>query len=360
MLNTQGLYSEKKAYLTATAYDGTTTRTVTTTSAYNTATWVKAEACYTTDGTLSILVNGVKVASTYGAPLLTLNNASAPLTIGNSYALDAPFPGSLALLKLSATVPTAEQSLWMYEQEKQLFRDGAQCLLPDSGAIQDLTYDDATDKWIAVSTTNESSWTGLVRTDATAVPSGTYSHIAANSGIKLESRITTNPGVDITIPAYGLREELFKKAEAVARLNQDIVTFDYVGGFTATTAIGNTDITLTTALSYPSTVNLVGATVTGTGIPANTVIQAIGGTAVDGKIYLSKAATAAGTAQISLTDFPLPTGYETKAAMVTGTLKQEGSTKDFTRLFDGFKETVRFAVAPGYTAWVQVQAVKTI
>jgi len=358
LLNTHlGESYSKNAYLTATAYDGTTTRTVITTSAYNTATWLKAEACYTTDGTLSILVNGVKVASTYGNPLLTLNNASAPLTIGNSYALDAPFPGSLALLKLSATVPTAEQSLWMYEQEKQLFRDGAQCLLPDSGTIKDLSYDDATDKWIAVSTTNESSWTGLVRTDVTAVPSGTYSHIAANSGIKLESRITTNPGVDITIPAYGLREELFKKAEAVARMNQDIVTFGYVGGFTATTAIGNTAITSVAGLSYPSTVNLVGATVTGTGIPASTVIQAINGTT----IYLSKAATAAGTTvQISLTDFPLPTGYETKAAMVTGTLKQEGSTKDFTRLFDGFKETVRFAVAPGYTAWVQVQAMKTI
>jgi len=41
----------------------------------------------------------------------------------------------------------------MYEQEKHMFRDGAQCLLPDANAISDLTYDDATDKWIAVSTT---------------------------------------------------------------------------------------------------------------------------------------------------------------------------------------------------------------
>jgi hypothetical protein len=40
--------------LQATAFDGTTTRTVTTTAAYNTATWLKAEADYTTDGTRAI------------------------------------------------------------------------------------------------------------------------------------------------------------------------------------------------------------------------------------------------------------------------------------------------------------------
>jgi hypothetical protein len=59
-------------FLTATAFDGTTTRTVTTTAAYNTATWLKAEADYTTDGSLSISVNGQEVAVTRGTPLLPL------------------------------------------------------------------------------------------------------------------------------------------------------------------------------------------------------------------------------------------------------------------------------------------------
>lgn len=338
--------------LTATAYDGTTTRTVTTTAAYNTATWLKAEANYRA-GRLAILVNGVEVAVTHGTPLLTLNNANAVLTIGNSYALDSPFPGSIALLKLSATVPTPEQSAWMYEQEKQMFRDGAQCCLPDSGAIVDLAYDNATDKWIAVSATNESEWSGLVRTSVTPVPAGSYTKAAAASGVQLLARSTSSPGVDVTIPAYGLREELVKRAESAARLNAQLAVFDYVGGFTASTTSGSTSITSVAGLTYPA--SYIGAQITGSGIPAGTVITGVSGTT----IYLSAAATATATGvQISFTDFALPVGYEAKAVLSAGALKQEGATKDYTRLFDGFKETVRFGAAPGYTAWVQVQAAR--
>ena len=341
--------------LTATAFDGTTTRTVTTSAAYNTATWLKAEACYTTDGTLSIRVNGVEVAATRGNPLLTLNNSSATLTIGNSQALDAPFPGSIALLKLSATVPTAEQSVWMYEQEKQLFRAGAKCCLPDSGNIVDLTYDDATDRWIAVSAANESEWAGLVRTSVTPVPAGSYTRAAAASGIQLLARSTTNPGVDVSIPAYGLREELVRRAEAAARLNKDLVAFDYVGGFTATTVNGNTAITSVANLSYPGSV--VGAAVTGSGIPAGATIVAISGTT----IYLSAAATASASGvQINFTDFHLPVGYEAEEVSSAGTAKQEGATKDWTRRFDGFRETIRFGTAPGNTTWVQIQASRSV
>jgi hypothetical protein len=336
-------------YLTATAYDGTTTRTVTTAAAYNTATWLKAAATYKA-GKLAILVNGAEVASTNGAPLLTLNIAEAVLTIGNSYALDAPFPGSIALLKLGATVPTVEQELWMYEQEKHMFRDGAQCLLPDANAIADLTYDDATDKWTAVSSTNESSWSGLVRTAVKPVSAGTYTKVFDTSGVHLCARITTNPGVDITIPAYGLREQVLKRNQ-----RQDIAVFDYLGGFTATTNItAGTSLNLTSVASSLYPTSYVGAIVTGSGIPATTSVVGVSGTT----IYLDKAATiAASGVQIAFTDFILPVGYEAKTVYVDGVMKYEGATKDFTRLFDGFKETIRFGVAPAYTAKVQIQSI---
>lgn len=339
--------------LTATAFDGTTTRTVTTASAYNTNQWLKAEACYTTDGSLDILVNGREVAVTRGTPLLTLNNASAPLTIGNSFAADAPFPGSIALLKIGATVPTADQSVFMYEQEKQMFRENAASVLPDTGALVDMAYDDATDRWVAISGTNESYWAGLVRTSVTPVPAGSYTKIVAGSGLEMAARVTTNPGVDVTIPAYGLREELVKRAESAAKLSKEIVVYDYVGGFTATTAVGSTAITSAAGLTYPT--SYIGARITGTGIPANTTILGVSGTT----IYISAPATAAGTG-VSMTflDFILPIGMEAKAVMSAGLLRQEGATKDYTRLFDGFAETIRFAVAPGATAWVQVQATK--
>lgn len=340
--------------LTATAFDGTTTRTVTTTAAYNTGTWLKAEADYTTDGTLSISVNGVEVAATRGNPLLTLNNSNAVLTIGNSFTLDAPFPGSIALLKLSATVPTAEQAQWMYEQEKQMFREGAQVCLPDAGAIADLAYDEATDKWIAVSAANESEWSGLVRTSVTPVPAGSYSRVTAGGGVQMLARTTTNPGVDVTIPAYGLREELVRRAEVAARLNAQLATFDYVGGFTASTTTGNTAITSATGITYPT--SYIGAQVTGAGIPSNTTVVSVSGTT----IYLSAAATATATnVQISFTDFILPVGYEAKVVLSSGLSRVEGSTKDFTRRFDGFKETIRFAAAPGNQAAVQIQAVRS-
>lgn len=349
-----GMVVGKLGRLTAIAYDGTTTRTVTTPAAYNTATWRKARVNYTTDGTLAILINGVQVAATRGNPLLTLNNANAVLTIGNSFALDAAFPGSIALLKLSATVPTAEQAVWMYEQEKHLFQAGAQCCLPDAGAIADLTYDEATDKWIAISATNESEWSGLVRTSVTAVPSGSYTRAVAGGGVQLLARSTTTPGVDVTIPAYGLREELVKRAEAAARLNAQTALYDFVGGFTANTTLGNTAILSIANLTYPTRIQ--GALVTGTGIPANASITDVSGTTG----YLSATATATGTSvQINLLDFALPTGLTATAVSVNGVVQREGPTAAYTRLFDGFREVIRFAVAPGNTAWVQIQTVRS-
>ena len=341
--------------LTATAFDGTTTRTVTTTATYSSAQWLKAEANYTTDGSLAIRVNGREVAVTRGNPLLTLNNTSAVLTIGNSFTLDAPFLGSIALLKLGATVPTPEQSTFMYEQEKQLFRANAVSVLPDSGSVVDMSYDDATDRWVTVSSTNESYWSGLVRTSVTPVPAGSYSKIATTSGIELAARTTTNPGVDVTIPAYVLREELVKRSEPANKLNRQIAVYDYIGGFTGNITTGSTAIASVTNLTYP--VSLVGARISGTGIPANTTITAVSGTT----IYISAAATATTTGLvISFLDFNLPVGFETESVTSAGVVKQEGATKDYTRLFDGFIETIRFAVAPGATTWVRIQATKSI
>ncbi len=429
--------------LIATAYDGTTTRTVTTTAAYNRATWLKAEAVYKTDGSLAIFVNGQEVAVTRGNPLLTMNskynlltyteawatspwgsqyysvvannagtdplggntaskvtftsnysnvgqsvatvsgasytfsfwakwlsgntslkirhyrsatgnntsftptsawqkftvtvlgvsgggnvdfgvedmnssgfgeilvwgaqvelgsNATtyqrvsaatdfdfqAPLTIGNNYALDAPFPGSIALLKLSASVPTAEQATWMYEQEKHLFSTGAKCVLPASTSVLDLAYDDATDTWSTLQATYESSFSGLVRT-ATQTPSaGSFSKVAEGSGVKLLGRTTTNPGVDVQMPAKNLRSKDMPKDT-----NQDITVFDF-------------------------------------------------------------------DAVTSQTDFVLPVGYTARVVYSAGAQKRIGSTKDYTVLFDGFRETVRFGTAPGNGVWVQIHAVKEV
>ena len=308
----------------------------------------------TANGTDGIYIWGAQLelgstARTYQRVTSAAETEVAPLTIGNSYNLDAPFPGSIALLKLSATAPTYDQAAWMYEQEKELFRENAQCCLPDSNAIQDLTYDDKTDSWIAVSTTNESTWTGLVRTSVTPVSAGTYSKVSATSGVKLQARITTNPGVDVTIPPIALKQELIDNFPIV----DGPFTFDYVAGFTGNTTINSTALTSVASLNYPSQTTIIGAQVTGSGIPTGTTIIGISGTT----IYISNPATATATnVQIKFTDFVLPIGYSALTVRVNGTAQSEGATKAYTRLFDGFRETIRFAVAPAYDAWVQLES----
>lgn len=343
---------DSEGRLAAEAYDGTTTRRVTSPAAYNTGTWLKARATYNA-GKLAITVNGVEVASTVGAPLLTMNNSNAVLTIGNSRTLDAPFPGSIALLKLGATVPSPEQAAWMYEQEKQMFRDGAQITLPAATAVTDLAYDQSRDRWVAVQSGNESSFTGLVRTATSTPTTGNFSKVSATSGVKLLARTTTSPGVDVTIPAYGLREELVKRGEAAAKASKTLTVFDFdTIGFTATTTNASNQLTLVASVVGTP---YLGMGITGTGIPAGTTITGINGTTYT----LSANATAAGTAvTMGQTDFTLPVGYVAKDVLSVGARKREGTTKDWVRLFDGFRETVRFAVSPGSAAWVQINAAK--
>jgi len=338
--------------LTASVFDGTTTRTVTSAVAYNSATPIKARVSYRTDGSLTLLVNAVQVGQTIGAPLLTLNNASAVLTVGNNRDLNAAFPGSITLVKLGATVPTTEQAQWMYAQEAAMFQAGAKCVLPDSNAIIDLAYDDLTDQWNAITSANESTFTGLVRTATAPVSSGTFSRSATQSGVKLLSRATTIPGVDVTIPAYGLREELVRRGEAAAAQSRTQTIFDYVGGFTATTTTAAaTANTLTAVSGVTPNASHIGMFVTGSGIPASTNITGFLGAV----FYISKPATAAASGvSISFTDFALPVGYTATTVANAGTLREEGASKTWTRLFDGQKETIRFGTAPGVSAWVQI------
>jgi hypothetical protein len=234
----------------------------------------------------------VQVAQTTGAALLTLNNAAAVCTIGNNRALTAAFPGSIALVKVGATVPTAEQAQWIYAQEQQMFRAGAQVTLPDAGAVTDLTYDEDQDKWVAITAANESSWTGLVRTATAPAAAGSLIKAEARSGIKLLARSTTSPGVDVTIPSYGLRSELVNRSLAAARLSRIQQPFDFdCIGITATTTSGSPTLTSVVVLTGTP---YVGMGISGSGIAAGTTIVAI-----SGNVYtLSANATAAASGRL--------------------------------------------------------------
>jgi hypothetical protein len=246
---------------------------------------------FTAAGTETVYAWGAQLetggtAKTYQRVAAAAETLGPVLTLGNNFALDAPFPGSLALVKLSATVPTAEQTAWVFEQEKQLFRDGAQCVLPASTNVLGLFFDDVTDTWSVVQAANESVWSGLVRASTQVPSAGSFSRVAVGSGIKLLGRSVTNPGVDVQIPAKNLRPK-----DMPRDTNQDIVVFDF-------------------------------------------------------------------DSVTSQTDFVLPVGYTARVVYSAGVQRREGAT--WSRLYDGFKESVRFAVAPDNGTWVQVHAVKEV
>jgi len=75
---------------------------------------------------------------------------------------------SLALFKISATAPTAEQIAKIYRDEKALFQDGAQATLyGTSDAVTALAYDDSNQLLHVGTASGRSDFRGLVRVNNT-------------------------------------------------------------------------------------------------------------------------------------------------------------------------------------------------
>ena len=332
----------------AEANDGTTQRIAFTTQAYNSDAWVNIRAQYTVDGKLAIVVNGETLASTTGTPLLTLSNALATFTTGNSYLGSSPVIGKLTLVKWSASVPTAEQSRWMYAQELQMFRSGAQVAFPVYGNLNGFSYDSDTDRWHVAQASYASEWSGLVRVASTAVPYGSYTLVQSQSNARIAYRSSSITGVDVDRPARSLRAELNTKRNGSALKSRLPFDFDAVS-FTGTTTNASNQVTGVTAVVGTP---VAGMAISGTGIAVGTTIVSISGTTYT----LSANATASGTVTISQTDFALPVGFTAMDVRLNGALQREGSTKSYVRYFDGFVEYVRLNTAPGTNAWLQVIA----
>jgi hypothetical protein len=324
--------------------------------AYNmpSSAWTNPQLSYDANGTLTLRVNGNIVQQTFGTPLASLSNASALLTLGTNYAQTSFFPGSIALLRMGASVPTDDLALWMYQQESQMFRDGAQVTLMDGNGATDLDYDVSQDKLKHVTAANEASFIGLVRVAGNAVTAGTYAGVSHAQGVKAVQRATAFPGVEVTLPPQNAKEDLLRKgAEEAARNQRGLEMYDWVGGFTGNLSAGTNTILSVSGLSLPVGATAKGAQVSHANLPAGTFIVDIVGTT----IYLS--ANATGTlvgATIAFLDFILPAGMEWREGFAARQLQQEGATKDYTRLFDGFRERARFGAAPGATSFVRGNA----
>ena len=137
-------------------------------------------------GTLSIYVNGVldgTVAST-----TNVTDTDAVMTIGVDRGLSASnwfTRDRLALLRISATAPSAEQIKKMYEDEKVLFQDNAKAVLyGTSDAVTALAYDDDTDLLHVGTSAGRSDFQGLRRINNTTRAIGTA--ISAVDGFIVE------------------------------------------------------------------------------------------------------------------------------------------------------------------------------
>ncbi len=145
--------------------DGFTTSDVITSSAVSVGVW--HFVCALRNGaTLKLYVDGVLAGTaTITAATGSLSNASAKLGIGNLPVVQTvPFKGSLALLRISATAPTAAQIAKIYEDEKVLFQENAACTLYGaSDAVTALAHDPGTDLLHVGTSAGRSVFRGLER-----------------------------------------------------------------------------------------------------------------------------------------------------------------------------------------------------
>jgi len=134
-------------------------------------------------GILSCFVNGVLKGTVANAQDLTIGS---PLVLGVRFNItDHLTDGSLALFRISATAPTAEQIAKIYNDEKPLFQENAQATLyGTSDAVTALAYDDDTELLHAGTSSGRSVFQGLRRVDNTT--DAVTTSISASNSIIVE------------------------------------------------------------------------------------------------------------------------------------------------------------------------------
>jgi hypothetical protein len=137
------------------------------------------------NGTMKIYINGELKGSVVTATNLS-GDTNVPLRIGTRFnSTDALTVGSLALFRISATAPTAEQIAKMYNDEKHLFQENAKATLyGTSDAVTALAYDDDTELLHAGTSAGRSVFQGLRRVENTTDAVG--SAISASNGLVAE------------------------------------------------------------------------------------------------------------------------------------------------------------------------------
>jgi hypothetical protein len=135
-------------------------------------------------GTMRVYFNGSLYGST--SSTRTLTNTAAKTWIGERpYATRPATNTSLALYRMGASAPSAEQIKKIYEDEKVLFQENAACTLyGSSDAVTALAYDDSTNLLYAGTSSGRSDFQGLRRINNTTTAVTTA--ISASNGLVAE------------------------------------------------------------------------------------------------------------------------------------------------------------------------------
>jgi hypothetical protein len=117
--------------------------------------------------TISFYINGIFAGSN---STLTLNSLDDSIGLRIGLGIDDQFAlnGSVSLLRISATAPTAKQIAKIYRDEKVLFQEGAQATLyGSSDAVTALSYDEKTELLHVGTASGRSDFSGLRRINNT-------------------------------------------------------------------------------------------------------------------------------------------------------------------------------------------------
>ena len=119
-------------------------------------------------GTMYLYINGVKSSVTAGTARDISSVDSSPLYIGTRYSTSTSVNGSISLVRISGSAPSAEQVKKMYEDEKVLFQENAACTLyGSSDAVTALAYDEVTERLHVGTSSGRSEFQGLRRINNT-------------------------------------------------------------------------------------------------------------------------------------------------------------------------------------------------
>ena len=131
--------------------------------------WVHCVATRHSSGLLEEYINGVLIHS-QTSTVRQINNEDAHMVIGGRYNSTSgnEFDGSIALLRITGSIPSPEQVKKMYEEEKVLFQENAKATLyGSSDAVTALAYDDDTELLHVGTSAGRSDFQGLCRINNT-------------------------------------------------------------------------------------------------------------------------------------------------------------------------------------------------